>query len=64
MEFWDLADKEFEIAILREPKWTTRKHRKTTQWNEENTWKNEKFNKEIEIIKKDQTNSGAEEFNE
>ena len=35
----------------------TREHRQTTQQNQENnTWTKKKFNKEIEIIKKENNN--------
>ena len=61
----DLPDKEFKIAV-----WTKLNELQENierQFNE--IWKtiheqNEKFSKEIKTIKKKQTNSGVEEYNE
>ena len=39
-------------------------HRKTIQWNQDKETQNDKFNREIEIIQKNQTTSKVEEYNE
>ena len=61
MEICNLPDKEFKIFVLR--KFGEKKENTERQFNEIlKMYK--KFNKEIEIIKKNQTNFRAEESNE
>lgn len=36
MEIYDLPNKEFKTAILKEIQWATWQHRKIIQWNQEN----------------------------
>ena len=54
MEIWNLPDKEFKIVVWRKL-WAARKHRKIIQRNQENYRQNEEYNREIKIIKKNQT---------
>lgn len=62
MEICNLLDNEFKIAVLRKLVELEKKTTKTIQQNQESIHEqNEKFNKSH---KKDQTNSGAAEFNE
>lgn len=60
-EFCNLANKEIK-SYFEETQQATEKH-KDNSTKSAKKYMNEKFNKGIEIIKKNQTNSRAEEFN-
>ena len=62
IDYYDLTDKEFKNV----KKFTKLRENSGRQWNDlRNKIKEQKeyFTKEIEILQKNQTNSGVEEFN-
>lgn len=64
-EICDLSNKEFKVGVLR----TLTELQENTERQPNEIRKtihkqNEKFNKETEITKKNQTNSGTDEYNE
>lgn len=61
-EFYDLANKEFKIAVLRNSMSYKKIQRKFNEIRTKVYEQNEKFNKKIEITQKKERNSVAKEF--
>ena len=64
MEYWDLADNTFKIAIIKKFKelWES-SERQFNELRNQVYWQKEHFTKMLKLQKKNQTNSGVEELN-
>ena len=64
MEISDLLDKECKITILKKLSELQENTERQLSKIRKTIHEQNEFNKKIEIIRKNQTNSGAEEYNE